>query len=93
MGFLDAIWHLLNFFAPAVLLGALSAAMTKLLWWRDLKGVSWRGLWAWSATSAAVVTVGGLVFFGRDGKIVTYAAMVLVSALSLWWAAFGPRRR
>ena len=27
-----------------------------------------------------------------DGKMVTYGAMVLVSALALWWAGWGTRR-
>ena len=33
------------------------------------------------------------VFFGRDGRMSTYLAMVLVTAISLWWAGFGPRGR
>ena len=28
----------------------------------------------------------GLVFFGRDGKMLSYAALVLVTASSQWWA-------
>ena len=32
--------------------------------------------------------VAGLVFFGRDGMMTTYAGMVLASALALLWAGF-----
>jgi hypothetical protein len=39
------------------------------------------------------VLVGGLLLFGRDGRMATYALMVLFSALALGWAAFvSPRR-
>jgi len=40
------------------------------------------------------VSIAGLVAFGRDGRMATYAAMVTASAVALWWAAFrtGGRR-
>ena len=50
-------------------------------WWR---------LGAIGSGFAALALVGGLVTFAHDGRIVTYAAMVLATALSLWW--FGLRR-
>jgi hypothetical protein len=40
-----------------------------------------------------VVSLAGLVISGRDGRMVTYAAMTLACALALWWAGFGPGRR
>jgi hypothetical protein len=93
MGPLDALWHLSNLFLPALALGALAAALAKLLWRRELGAVSWRRL-AWPAcAAAAVVTLAGLVVFGRDGRMATYAGMVVACALSLWWRGFGPGRR
>ena len=92
MGPLDALWHLSNLFLPALGLGALAAALAKLLWRRELKAVSYRRL-AWTACAAcAAVVLGGLVLFGRDGKMATYAAMVAACALTLWWRGFGPGR-
>lgn len=89
---LVAFWHLVNLFVPAVGLGALAAAGTKLLWRRETAGLRWWPL-AWPAcAAAAVVTVGGLVVFGRDGRMATYAAMVGATALTLWWRAFFRRR-
>lgn len=88
MGPLDALWHLLNFFAPAVLVSALACGLTKLLWWRALRTDSWGRLWLWTATGAALASAGGLVLFGHDGQMATYAAMVVVCALVLWWRAF-----
>ena len=93
MGSIDAIWHLLNFFAPAVGVGLLVPAFAKLLWRRELKGVSWKRLSAWAIAGCAAVLIAGLIVFGHDGKMATYAAMVVVCALTLWWVGFGPRRR
>ena len=92
MGMLDGLWHLLNFFAPALATGALAAALTKLLWWRELKSVPWMRLAAWAMAVSSAVLVAGLVWTGRDGKMATYGAMVMGCALTLWWTAFGPRR-
>jgi ABC-type spermidine/putrescine transport system permease subunit I len=93
MGPLDALWHLGNLFVPALLLGALSAAFSKLIWRRELAGVRWRRLAAAACAVAALATVTGLVVFGRDGKMATYGAMVVGCALTLWWQGFGPGRR
>ncbi len=93
MGPLDALWHLGNLFAPALLLGALSAALSKLVWRRELAGVGWQRLAVPACAVAALVTVAGLVLLGRDGKMATYGAMVAACALTLWWQGFGPGRR
>ncbi len=93
MGPLDALGHLLNLFLPAWGLAALAAALAKLLWRRELKPVSWRRLVVPTGVVASVLTVAGLVIFGRDGKMATYAALVAGCALSLWWRGFGPGRR
>jgi hypothetical protein len=55
--------------------------------------VSWRRLGLWATACSAAVLVAGLVVFGHDGKMATYAAMVGVCALALWWVGFGPMRR
>jgi hypothetical protein len=88
VGGLDVVWHLLNFLAPAVGLGALSAALAKFVWRRDLRAVTWLRLALWSSAAAMLALVGGLVVLGRDGKIASYAVMVLASALALWWTGF-----
>ncbi len=93
MGPLDALWHLGNLLTPALLLGLLSAGFSKLVWRRELAGVRWRRLAGPACMVAAVATVGGLVVFGRDGRMATYGAMVAGCALTLWWQGFGPGRR
>ncbi len=93
MGPLDATWHLLNFLAPAMGLGMLSAGGVKLIWRRELARVSWRRLATWACTASALALVGGLIATGRDGRMLTYAAMVLGCAVALGWAGFGPQPR
>jgi len=93
MGPLDAVWHLANLFLPALMLGSLAAALAKLLWRRELRACPWKRLALPAACVCALVTLGGLVVFGRDGKMATYAAMVMACAITLWWRGFGPGRR
>lgn len=47
----------------------------------------WRPLvqWAVLAGAGVLVLLGGLVVFGRDGKMWTYAALVLVQGSLVWW--------
>jgi hypothetical protein len=92
VGPLDALWHLLNFVTPAVGLGLLSAWGAKLLWRRELAAVRWQRLARDASLAGMVVSVAGLVAFRQDGRMLTYAAMVLACALMLWWRGFGPGR-
>jgi hypothetical protein len=88
MGPLDALWHLLNFVAPALGVALLASSLVKLIWRRELLAVSWHRLVLWSVGAGTAALIGGLVAFGRDGKMVTYAVLVVVSALALWWVGF-----
>lgn len=92
MGPLEAINHLLNFFAPALGTAALAAALAKLLWRVELRAVRWRRLAVCGLAASSAALLIGLVVFGRDGKMITYGAMVLANAAALWWAGFGPER-
>ena len=84
----DAFWHLTNFFAPALFLGGAAAVATRWIWRRELAAVGVVRLWAWASGAAALVSIAGLVVFRQDGRMATYAAMVVASALALWWVAF-----
>lgn len=90
LGLLDWVWHVLNFFAPAAVVGLLTAGLVKLVWWRSLRGVGWLGLSLTASSACAVGLVAGLVIFGRDGKMATYGLMLLLCTLSLGW--FGLRK-
>jgi hypothetical protein len=88
MGPLDALWHLLNFAAPAFGMAVLTTALAKLLFRRELAGAGWRPLLGWSAAAGLAVLLAGLVLFGRDGRMATYGALVAATALTLWWRGF-----
>ena len=80
MGFIDFMNHLLNFVAPALAVGLMLAICA--LW----LGAKYSPRWSWVRQTGANTAVGvlvlvlGLLFFGRDGKMATYAAMVLACA-------------
>jgi hypothetical protein len=81
---LDLFWHIANFVLPALGVGALTAALCKLLWRRALARTPWFTL-AWQASAAGLaVLVAGLVITGHDGRMITYAALVLACALVPW---------
>jgi Na+/H+-dicarboxylate symporter len=90
MGITASFIHLLNFFLPALVMAALLAPA--LVWGgpkrRGRSGRWVQGLKAWLALSAvgAVVLLGGLVAFGRDGRMATYGVLVLVlgTAVAAW---------
>ncbi|MFY8084323.1 MAG: hypothetical protein ACOVN7_11430 [Rubrivivax sp.] len=90
MGPIDAFWHLLNFFTPAVGVGCLGAAAVKWLWRRELVGVSWQRLAGWGTAGGALALLVGLLLFGRDGRMATYGLVVLAAALAFWGAGCQP---
>ena len=90
MGVIDFFWHLVNLLAVSALFGTVAAVGARLLWRTQLAGVSVLRLMLLLQGAAAAVTLGGLVVFGRDGRMATYGAMVLAGALALGWVV---RRR
>ena len=92
MGFLDFFWHLLNFAAPAAGLAFVVALVGQL--WRPatpwLAGLVRR--WAVNALVGALVLLAGLWGLGRDGKMLTYGALVLAVASAHWVQARGWRQ-
>ncbi|MGL4436785.1 MAG: hypothetical protein ACRCVM_13155 [Giesbergeria sp.] len=84
MGPLDALNHLLNFVAPAAALALVLVPLARVLRPKTAPALSW---WAQVAiifiVGCAVLTA-GLWWLGRDGKMSTYAALVLASATCQW---------
>jgi hypothetical protein len=85
MGPLDALWHLANFFGPAIGVGLIAAGLCKLLWWKALRPVAFGALAKWAMAAGALASLAGLVFFGRDSRMATYGLLVAAAALALWW--------
>jgi len=92
MSLLDAFWHLTHLLAPALATAGLSAGGAKLLWRRELSAVPWYALAGAAAVGGVAVTLAGLVLTGRDGRMGTYAGIVVANALMLWWRGFWRRR-
>lgn len=91
MGPLDLLNHVFNFLAPAVAVGALVAVVGQIF------GKKVAGARVLSAQAAINFVAGslalgvGLWFFGRDGKMASYAAMVLAIATSQCFLRKGKR--
>lgn len=86
MGALDLLNHLLNFAAPALLVACVLAFLAPVF--IRNKALT-RTRFAQTAINFVVGLLAlliGLVFFGRDGKMLSYAALVLACATSQWWA-------
>ena len=88
----DAFWHLMNFCAPALAIGGFAAVLSRLVWRGELRrGVV--ALWAWASAAAIVASIAGLVVFERDGRMATYALMVVGSATAIWCTGFRATKR
>ena len=80
--------HLLNFMVPAAVVALLLVLLARVFAWffKSKKPVA-QTLWVQAAiifiANLAILTA-GLVFFGYDGKMLTYVAMVLGAALCQW---------
>ncbi len=84
MGPLDLLLHLLNFVAPALFTGLGLALVARYLLRGKSAKLSLLMQIAINSVAGLVVLVAGLWYFGRDGKMATYAALVLACALSQW---------
>ena len=80
--------HLLNFFAPAaavaLLLVLMSRFFSRFLVSKKPLAQSIFGQTAIIFIVNVLVLAAGLVLLGNDGKMATYAAMVLASAVCQW---------
>ena len=84
--------HLANFAAPALFLAVVLGLGGRLIMG---KGGASLALWKQMAinfVAAVAVLAGGLAYFGRDGMMATYAALVLVCGTIQWGLGGGLRR-
>jgi hypothetical protein len=91
----DALIHLLNFAAPALALALTLPLLAQILdRFSDRKRPVSLYLLAQTAinfVAGLLVLTAGLWVFGRDGKMVTYAALVVVLASLQWGMGRGWR--
>lgn len=89
MGLLDLINHLLNFLAPAVVVGGLLACVAPFLYKKRPVARVWFAQAAINTIAGVVALVVGMWFFGRDAKMASYGAMLVTCATSQWWFVRG----
>lgn len=81
--------HLLNFIAPAALTALLLVGFSRLfprfLGSKDALAPGWPVQFGVNFAAGLAVLVLGLVVLGRDGKMMTYLALILVTATNQWW--------
>ena len=87
--------HLLNLVAPAAVVALLLVLLASFFSrFSSTKKPAAQSIWARAAIIFIVnlvVLVAGLLLFGNDGKMATYAALVLASATCQW--LLGKRRK
>jgi len=90
---LQQVWHWVNLLLMPSGLAAIHAAICKLLWRRELGGVTWWRLAAWCAVTAVAADLAGFVWTGHDGAMLTYGAIMVALAITTWLVGFAPWRR
>jgi hypothetical protein len=82
MTFLALLGHIAGLLAPAI---AVAVMLWILMLRRGARASGVRaGLWALMGVGALVL-LAGLLYFGRDGKMATYTALVLAQGSMAWW--------
>ena len=84
MGPLDLLNHLMNFMAPAVWVAVAVTFLARIFMPKRPVARSLRAQVAINFTVCLAALLMGLLVFGRDGKMATYAAMALLGATSQW---------
>lgn len=84
MGPLDIVNHLLNFVAPAAAMALVLVLLGRLVGSRSASAMAGWLRWAILFVVGVAVLLAGLVLWGRDGKMLTYAALVVACATCQW---------
>ncbi|MCG2595285.1 hypothetical protein LZ009_21105 [Ramlibacter sp. XY19] len=86
MNALDLFKHVLSFALPALAVALLLALAGRWLLPRGAPRPAWWALFAINFLAGLAALGLGLWYFGRDGKMASYAAMVLAVASAQWLA-------
>ena len=85
MDLLDFIWHLAGFVAPALFVAPMVVMLSQVLNRKKRLSPSWRARLAINFAVCLAVLMLGLALLGQDGRMLTYAALVLASASAEAW--------
>lgn len=84
MGPLYSLNHLVNLLVPAVFVALLTALAAGKLLPENASAVTFWGRFAAGSLVGTVVLAAGLWLFNRDGKMLTYAILVMAVATTQW---------
>lgn len=90
MALLDLFLHLAGLFAPALAVAFLVSTLARPVS-RGAADQPWLRSFALDSIAGAAALLVGLWLFGHDGKMFTYAALVLACASCQWLLARGWR--
>ena len=82
--FFALLGHLFNFAAPALFLALLLALGGRFVGPKGASNLPWYAQAAINSIVGCAVLLAGLWWLGRDGRMLTYAALVLACASSQW---------
>ena len=91
MGWIASTNHWLNFLAPALFLSPALMLCALLIYGKSQQSMAWWSQVAINFIVGALVLLAGLWWFGRDAKMATYIALVVVMALCQWVLSRGWR--
>jgi hypothetical protein len=83
--------HLLGFIAPALAVALLVTLCAPALLPRTVERPSWWAMFAINFVAGVAVLGAGLWVLGRDGKMATYVALVVVVSTCQWLVGRGWR--
>jgi hypothetical protein len=85
MSFFDLLNHIINFALPALAMGVMVPLFSRLIWRKTPSKRSLKSQMIVTTLACLAVLFAGLVIFSTDGKMATYAALVVVAAVCQWW--------
>ena len=91
MGLSDQLLHFVNFCAPALAVGVVLAIVGPMFMKKRPPALGFIGHIAINCIAGVSAMGLGLWYFGNDGKMASYAAMVVAIASSQWLVAQGRR--
>ena len=89
--FFALLGHLFNFAAPALFLALLLALGGRFVGPKGASSLTWYAQAAIDSVVGCAVLLAGRWWLGRDGRMLTYAALVLACASSQWLLLLGWR--
>lgn len=89
---LDLLDQLLNLLAPALFVAVVTPLAARIIMRKGPAAIVWWAQIAINLVVGAAALVLGLWYFGHDGKMASYTALVLGCATSQWLMARGWRR-